>query len=52
VRVGRESSVESANEKREVDKWGAGSKGARACGGGRETRGLGRVHDGGAWAGV
>jgi hypothetical protein len=35
----------------EVGERGAGSKGARACGGGRETRGRGRVHGGGARAG-
>jgi hypothetical protein len=34
--------------------WASGVralKGARACGGGRETRGRGRVHGGSSWAG-
>jgi hypothetical protein len=51
VREGRGSSTEGANEQGKVGERGAGSKGARACGGGRETRGRERVHDGGARAG-
>jgi hypothetical protein len=50
ARAGRESSAEGANEQGEVGEPGAGSKGARVCGGGRETRGRGRVHSGGARA--
>jgi hypothetical protein len=51
LRAQGESSTEGANEQGEVDKRGAGSKGARACGGGKETRGRGRVHGGGAGGG-
>jgi hypothetical protein len=39
--------VEGANELGKVVERGAGSKGARACGGGRGLRGHGRVHGGG-----
>jgi hypothetical protein len=35
---GRENSTEGASEQGEVGERGAGSKGARACGGGRRTR--------------
>jgi hypothetical protein len=42
---GQESSAEGASEQGEVGERGAGSKGARACGGGRGTRGRGRIHD-------
>jgi hypothetical protein len=48
---GRGSSAEGANEQGEVGESGAGSKGARVCGGGQETRRRGRVHGGGAQAG-
>jgi hypothetical protein len=51
ARVGRGSSAEGANEQGVVGERGAGSKGARACRGGRETRGRGHVHGGGARAG-
>jgi hypothetical protein len=44
---GRECSAEGANEQGKVGERGVGSKGARVCGGGRKTRGRGRVHDGG-----
>jgi hypothetical protein len=44
---GRECSAEGANEQGKVGERGAGSKGARACGGGRGLRGRGHVHDGG-----
>jgi hypothetical protein len=44
---GQECSAEGANEQGEVGERGTGSKGARACGGGRGLRGRGRVHGGG-----
>jgi hypothetical protein len=44
TRAGRESSAKGANEQREVGEQGTGSEGARACGGGRRTRGRGHVH--------
>jgi hypothetical protein len=47
---GRKSSVEGPNEQGE---WASGvwaSKGARACRGGRRTRGRGRVYSKGTWA--
>jgi hypothetical protein len=44
---GRECSAEGANEQGEVGERGAGSKQARACGGGRGLRGRGHVHGGG-----
>jgi hypothetical protein len=43
TRAGRESSAKGANEQREVGEQGTGSEGARACGGGRRTRGRGHV---------
>jgi hypothetical protein len=42
----RESPVEGSNEQGEVGERGTGSKGARACRGGRRTHGHGRVHGG------
>jgi hypothetical protein len=45
---GRESSVEGVSEQGEVGERGTGSKGVGACGGGRRTRGRGRVHGGGS----
>jgi hypothetical protein len=44
---GRECSAEGASEQGEVRERGTGSKVARACGGGRKTRGCGCVHGGG-----
>jgi hypothetical protein len=44
---GRESSTKGASEQGEVGERGSGSKGARACRGGRRTRGRGHVHGGG-----
>jgi hypothetical protein len=41
---GRESSADGVNEQGEVDERGMGSKGARACRGGRRTHERGRVH--------
>jgi hypothetical protein len=38
--------AEGANERGKVGEQGAGSKGARAQGHGRRTRGRGRVHSG------
>jgi hypothetical protein len=44
---GQECSAEGANEQGKVGERGAGSKGARACGGGQKTRGCGCIHGGG-----
>jgi hypothetical protein len=43
---GREGVAEGANERGEVGEKGRGSKGARAQGCGRRTRGRGHVHGG------
>jgi hypothetical protein len=43
---GRESLVEGASEQGKWASGAHGSKGTRACGGGRRTRGHGRVHGG------